>query len=197
MIFRLGVTGGIGSGKSTVCRVFNALGIPVFSADEEAKHIMDNEYDLRGALNNVVGFDLFSSGELDRIRMASVIFNDNSMLARVNHLVHPRVLDKFDSWCDQQDADYTILEAAILFEAGADDRVDKILAVTAPIEERVNRVIERNKMSRDQVLERVKNQMSDEDLLARSDYHIDNSDNSMIIPGVIEIHNIILDLIKR
>ncbi len=197
MIFRLGVTGGIGSGKSTVCKTFNILGIPVFSADEEGRIIMDTDTRLREDLNNLIGEDLYASGELDRVRLASMIFNDNNLLDSVNRLVHPLVFNKYREWCRQQYSDYVIFEAAILFEAGAEEYVDMILAVIAPLEERVKRVMERNRMSREQVMERVKNQISDEEMIERSDFHINNSDNEMIIPAVLEIHNrILLDINK-
>ncbi len=197
MIFRLGVTGGIGSGKSTVCKTFNVLGIPVFSADEEGRIIMDTDTRLRADLNNLIGEDLYASGQLDRVRLASMIFNDNNLLDSVNSLVHPLVFNKYNEWCRQQYSDYVIFEAAILFEAGAEEYVDMILAVIAPLEERVKRVMERNRMSREQVMERVKNQISDEEMIDRSDFHINNSDNEMIIPAVLEIHNrILLDINK-
>ena len=192
MIFRLGVTGGIGSGKSTVCKTFNVLGVPVFSADDESRIIMDTNTQLRDDLNNLIGEDLFASGELDRTKMASIIFNDSSLLGSVNRLVHPLVFSKYKEWCKKQCSDYVIFEAAILFEAGAEEHVDKILAVIAPLEERISRVMKRNKMSREQVMERVKNQISDEEMIKRSDFYINNSDNIMIIPKVIEIHNSIL-----
>jgi len=197
MIFRLGVTGGIGSGKSTVCKTFNVLGVPVFSADEEGRKITDTDTRLRNDLNNLIGEDLYASGELDRVRLASLIFNDNSLLESVNRLVHPLVFDKYRLWCEQQCSAYVIFEAAILFEAGAEAYVDMILAVIAPLEERVKRVMERNMMSREQVMERVKNQISDEEMIERSDFYINNSDNEMIIPRVLEIHNrILLDINK-
>lgn len=197
MIFRLGVTGGIGSGKSTVCRIFKVLDIPVFSADDEARIIMDNNKMIRAELNDITGTELYASGELDRNKLASLIFNDDNLLNRVNNLVHPLVFERYDDWCRQQDADYVIFEVAILFESGADKHVDRILAVTAPREERIDRVMERNKMSREQVMERINNQMKDDEMIKRSDYRIDNSDDSMIIKEVMDIHRDILSDLKK
>lgn len=197
MIFRLGVTGGIGSGKTTVCKTFNVLGVPVFSADEEGRVIMDTDTQLREDLNNLVGEDLYASGGLDRRRLASIIFNDSEMLNKVNNLVHPFVFANYREWCQQQYSDYVIFEAAILFETGAEEHVDKTLAVIAPMEERVKRVMERNKMSRQQVMARVHNQISDEEMIKRSDYHINNSDKEMIIPQVLEIHKGILHYLNK
>jgi len=197
MIFRLGVTGGIGSGKSTVCKTFNVLGIPVFSADEEGRIITDSDPELRDSLNELIGEDMFASGQLDREKLASLIFNDSELLSRVNMLVHPRVLNKYNDWCSRQTSDYIIFEAAILFEAGAEQKVDMTLAVTAPLEERVKRVMERNKMSREQVMERVNNQISDDEIIRRSDFHINNADNEMIIPRVLDIHQKILNHLNK
>lgn len=197
MIFRLGVTGGIGSGKSTVCKVFKVLGIPVFSADDEARIIMDNNKIIRAELKNIIGTDLYASGELDRSKMASIIFNDDNLLNKVNNLVHPLVFDRYDNWCRQQDADYVIFEAAILFESGADKHVDRILAVTATREERINRVMKRNKMSREQVMERISKQMEEDEMIKRSDYRVNNSDDSMIIKKVLDIHRDILSDLKK
>lgn len=195
MIFSLGVTGGIGSGKSTVCRIFKVLGVPVFSADDEAREIMDNRKILRHELEDITGADLYASGKLDREKMASIIFNDDKILKKVNRLVHPLVLDSYDQWCRRQSSDYVIFEAAILFESGAEEHVDRILAVTAPLEERIQRVMERNRMSREQVMERVTNQIRDEEMIIRSDYRVDNSDDSMIIQKVLDIHvDILLQL---
>lgn len=197
MIFRLGVTGGIGSGKSTVCRIFKVLGIPVFSADDEARIIMDNNKMIRAELKNIIGTDLYASGELDRNKLASLIFNDDNLLSRVNSLVHPLVFERYYDWCRQQDADYVIFEAAILFESGAHKHVDRILAVTAPQEERIKRVMERNKMSREQVMDRINKQMEEDEMVKRSDYRVNNSDDSMIIKEVLNIHRDILSDLKK
>lgn len=197
MIFRLGITGGIGSGKSTVCRVFNVLGLPVFSADDEARIIMDTDPGLKEDLSELAGRDLYAGGQLDRNKLASLIFNDRRLLDRVNALVHPRVFSRYHEWCEKQQADYVIFETAILFESGAEKYVDKTLAVAAPLEERIERVMGRNQMSRDQVMERVKNQISEEEIIKRSDYIIDNSENIMIIPQVMDIHKLILNFLKK
>lgn len=197
MIFRLGVTGGIGSGKSTVCKVFNVLGIPVFSADDEGRDIMHTDPELKKNLNELIGEDLYASGKLDREKLASIIFNNRSVLDKVNKMVHPRVLNKYNEWCDKQSSDYVIFEAAVLFEGRAEEHVDKILAVIAPLEERIKRVMERNKVSREQVMERVDNQISEKEMIKRSDFVINNADEKMIIPEVLGIHNKILHDLKK
>lgn len=191
-LFRLGVTGGIGSGKSSVCKVFRLLGIPVFAADEEARLIMENDKGLILRLNSLTGYDLYKSGSLDRVLLASIIFNNGKLLEKVNSLVHPIVFEHFNYWVEKQSSPYVIMEAAILVESGASSLVDKIAVVVAPVEERIQRVIQRNDLTREQVLERINNQMSDETRLKSSHYVINNSENDMLIPAVLSLHEEIL-----
>lgn len=197
MIFRLGVTGGIGSGKSTVCKTFSVLGIPVFSADNEARKIMDTDESLKAKLTEITGEEIYVSGKLDRTKMASIIFNNAGILSKVNELVHPLVLRNFERWCNEQSSAYVIFEVAILFESGAEKHVDRVLAVVAPLEERVQRVVDRNNMSRRQVLERVDKQAGEDELVSRSDYVINNTDDRMILPEILKIHDQILLYINR
>ncbi|MBK7132894.1 MAG: dephospho-CoA kinase [Bacteroidales bacterium] len=194
--FKLGITGGIGSGKTSVCRVFNVLGIPFFSADPEAKLIMDSDTTIMKRINSIAGKDLYEKGALDRMELAKLIFNDNSLLEKVNSLVHPVVFEHFRLWEAKQNSPYVIIEAAIMFESGADKLVDRIATIVAPIEERVDRVKHRNNLSREQVLERMRNQMDDESRIKLSDYVIYNSENDMIIPAILKIHEDILNYIN-
>lgn len=193
---KLGVTGGIGSGKTSVCRVFDALGVPVFSADREAREIMENDIAIISGINSIAGKDLYTNGSLNRMELAAIIFNDNVLLKKVNSLVHPVVFDHFGIWVLEQTAPYVIMEAAILFESGASKIVDKVATVVAPVEQKVERIIRRNELSREQVLERMRNQMDDEARIKLSDYVIHNSENDMIIPAILNIHNDILTIIK-
>jgi dephospho-CoA kinase len=170
---KLGVTGGIGSGKTSVCKVFTVLGIPVFSTDRIAREIMDSDENIIRQINTIAGRDLYSNGCLDRMSLASLIFNNNTLLAP-----------------------YIIMEAAILFESGASKLVDKIATIVAPVEERLIRVTQRSKLSRHQVLERMMNQMDDDTRIKLSDYVIYNSENDMIIPAILEIHEDILKKLK-
>lgn len=193
---KLGVTGGIGSGKTSVCKVFRVLGIPVFSADRVAREIMDSDVEIIRSINSIAGKDMYSNGCLDRMALASVIFNNTTLLEKVNSLVHPAVFEHFARWEKNQTAPYIIMEAAILFESGASKLVDKTATVVAPEEERLSRVTERSKLSRHQVLERIRNQMDDESRIKLSDYVIYNSENDMIIPAILEIHEDILKNLK-
>jgi dephospho-CoA kinase len=190
---KLGVTGGIGSGKTSVCKVFTVLGIPVFSADRAARNIMDGDKDVKEAIKSIAGRDLYSDGALDRVALAALIFNNSNLLGKVNSLVHPVVFEHFATWEKEQSAPYIIMEAAILFESGASKLVDRTATIIAPVEERLNRVMLRSKLSREQVMERMKNQMDDETRIRLSDYIICNSENDMIIPAILKIHEDILE----
>jgi dephospho-CoA kinase len=148
-------------------------------------------------INDIAGKDLYSNGCLDRMALASIIFNNNTLLDRVNTLVHPLVFDSFRIWEKNQAAPYVIMEAAILFESGASKLVDKIATIVAPEEERLTRVTLRSKLSRQQVLERMKNQLDDEARIKLSDYVIYNSENDMIIPAILRIHEDILNSLKK
>jgi dephospho-CoA kinase len=194
--FKLGVTGGIGSGKTSVCRVFSVLSVPVFSADREAQDIMEKDEVIKSKINYISGKDLYADGSLNRMELAKIIFNDRALLDKVNLLVHPAVFDRFRKWVKDQTAPYIIMEAAILFESGGSKFVDKVATVVAPVEQRIGRVIARNKLSRDQVMERMRNQMDDEMRIKLSDYIINNSENDMIIPPILSIHDDILKLIN-
>jgi dephospho-CoA kinase len=192
--FKVGVTGGIGSGKSTVCRVFSVIGIPVFSADDEARVIMDSEEDVRKQVNQLAGSDMYKAGTLNRVEMARLIFNNREMLMGMNRIIHPVITRRFMKWKEKQDAPYVIFEAAILFETGTSKLLDKVITVTAPVDERIERVVKRNSLTREQVMERINNQSDDQVKISLSDYVISNCENDMIIPVILRIHEELLKL---
>ena len=194
---KLGVTGGIGSGKTTVCKVFTVLGIPVFSADAEARTIQDSDSEIMDKINILAGKDLYLTGKLDRPELARLIFNDKALLEKVNALIHPVVFRNFRKWVSEQDSPYTIMEAAILFESGVYRFMDKILTVVTPIEERIKRLVKGNMLTLEQVMERINNQIDDDSRIKQSDYVIFNSENDMIIPSIMGIHKEILNLYKK
>jgi dephospho-CoA kinase len=197
MARRLGVTGGIGSGKTTVCRIFKVLGVPVFVADIEARWLMNTDHAIRQEINAITGEDLYTTGELDRKELARLIFNRPELLRQVNASVHPAILRIFDEWAGKSEAPYVIMEAAILFEAKADVLVDRVAAISAPVEERIARVMGRNDLSREEVLERINNQLEDDEREEQSYYVINNADNEMIIPEILKIHDDMLRLAER
>jgi dephospho-CoA kinase len=194
---KLGITGGIGSGKTTVCKVFTVLGIPVFSADDEAKRIQDNDKTIQSGINSFAGRDLFPGGKLDRPELAKLIFNNKDLLDKVNSIVHPAVFNSFNEWIEKQDSPYSIMEAAILFESGAYRLMDRILTVVTPMEERIERLVRGKTFSREQIIERIRNQTDDESRIIRSDFVIFNSDNDMVIPAILGIHKEMLKLSEK
>jgi len=197
MTRRLGVTGGIGSGKTTVCRIFRVLGVPVFVADVAARQLMNSDTNIRSQINAIAGEDLYTTDELDRKELARLIFNKPDLLHRVNAAIHPAVLRIFDEWAENSEAPYVIMEAAILFEAKADVLVDRVVAISAPLEERIARVMGRNELSREEVMERINNQLEDDEREEQSYYVINNADNEMIIPEILKIHDDMLRLAGR
>ena len=197
MAKRLGVTGGIGSGKTTVCRIFRVLGVPVFVADKVARQLMNSDPAIRDAINSITGKDMYMSGELDRKDLARIIFNKPEILRMVNGAVHPAVLHMFDEWATQSEERYVIMEAAILFEARADMLVDRVATVSAPVEERIARVMGRNDLSREEVLDRINNQLEDDEREEQSYYVINNADNEMIMPEILKVHDDMLRFSER
>jgi dephospho-CoA kinase len=197
MTKRLGVTGGIGSGKTTVCRIFRVLGVPVFMADEVARNLMNTDSDITRGIKSIAEKDLYTGGELDRRELARLIFNQPDLLRRVNAIVHPAVLRNFEQWTSALDVPYVIMEAAVLFESNADKTVDRVVSVSAPVEERISRVMGRSGMSRIEVLDRINNQLEDEEREEQSYYIINNADNEMIIPEILKIHDDMLRLAGR
>jgi len=185
---KLGVTGGIGSGKTTVCKMFEVLGIPVFYADDEAKKIQDTNPEIREQINLLAGRDLYSAGYLDRPELAKIIFGNKVLLAEINSIIHPLVFSLFEEWVTRQDSPYSVMEAAILFESGAFRMMDRIATVVTPIEERIERLLKGNRMTREQITSRMINQIDDESRIRQSDFIIYNSENDMIIPAVLGIH---------
>lgn len=188
MAIKVGITGGIGSGKSTICTVFKVLGAPVFEADAEAKRLMDTNEVIKTGLIDLFGEDIYTqNGTLDRKRLAGIIFNDKLKLEKVNALVHPVVLSEFLNWAEKQNVPYVIHEAAILFESGFYKMMDYTILVTAPVDERINRVTKRDNVNLEQVKERMNKQWTDEQKKPLADVEFTTNDESLIIPQLIKI----------
>ena len=188
-MIKVGITGGIGSGKSVVCSVFDKLGIPVFSADNAAIALMEKNQLVKTRLIALLGNDIYlKNGALDRKKMAGIIFNDQIVLRKVNEIVHPAVRNEFNSWAEKQTSVYVVQEAAILFESGQTGFFDKIVLVIAPLEMRIERVMQRDNTTRDKVLERMKNQWPDTKKIEQSDFVVLNDNSAMVLPQILEIH---------
>ncbi|HCY42177.1 MAG TPA: dephospho-CoA kinase [Prolixibacteraceae bacterium] len=187
-MIKVGITGGIGSGKSTACRVFSILGIPVFIADLAAKQLMNTSSEIRDQLIRVFGKEVYLPDRtIDRKYLAGIVFNDPSLLARLNSIVHPVVRKAFDDWCSTKQAPYVLHEAAILFESGFYKNMDKTITVATKLEERIKRVTKRDHLSEELVMQRIKNQMSDAEKIKLADFVICNNEDELIIPQIIEI----------
>lgn len=187
-MIKIGITGGIGTGKSTVCRIFQMLGIPVYNADAEAKMLMINDNTLKSSIINLLGHECYLNNELNRVYIASKVFNDKKLLKKLNGLVHPIVKNDFIKWCEKQHTSYLIYEAALMIESGSYKLLDKIIVVTAPFEQRIARVCERDKVDREKVLGRINNQLSQEDMLKYADHVIINNGKMSLIKQVHELH---------
>ena len=186
----LGVTGGIGSGKSLVCRIFSVMGIPVFEADAEAKKILMSDPHVMKNLHQVFGDEAFTDGVPDRKKIAAIVFTDPGKLQKLNGIIHPAVANAFDTWMkDHMDASFVIREAAILIESGSYKTTDKVLVVTASEETRVQRVMKRDKVTAEQVRARMKNQLSEQERLSYADFVINNDGHEMLIPQVLKVYN--------
>lgn len=191
----IGLTGGIGSGKTTVAKMFQDLGVPVYIADEEAKKLNDTSKTIIKGLKKLLGGTIYSAdGKLNRKKMASMIFNDAELLAKVNNLIHPEVAKHFEKWTALQTVPYVLKEAAILFESGSHKNCDKVILVTAPEEIRIKRVMNRDKVSREEVLSRMKNQWSEEEKRKLSDFIIENTDIAHTYSQVETLH---MNLLKN
>lgn len=188
---KIGVTGGIGAGKSIVCRIFSVLGVPVYDADTRAKQVMVQDAVLVRQLKGHFGEETYAAdGSLNRAYLANQVFADEEKLALLNSLVHPRVGLDFDKWLGQYlHAPYVIKEAALIFEAGSYKGLDGVIAVSAPEELRIRRTIIRDEhRSRQQIEEIIGKQLKEEERLSRSDYKIVNDDKTLIIPQVLRLH---------
>lgn len=189
----VGLTGGIGSGKSTAAQIFGFLSVPVYEADAASKRLIDEDLQLQSELAQLLGQDIVKKERIDRSLMASRIFSDQNLLAQTNALIHPAVARDFERWKVQYETSpYVIREAAILFESGSYHDCSKVIVVSAPAEMRIARVMQRNGISRAEVLERMKNQWSEEEKLSRADYVIYNNLRQSVIKQILAIHEDII-----
>ena len=183
----IGLTGGIGSGKSVVAKIFSTLGSPVFNADDEATRIMQTSPEIKSKLIQQFGMDIYNESGLDKEKLASIVFDDPFQLQLLNAIVHPVTIQAAKDWAAKQTSPYVIKEAALIFESGAADGLLKVIGVTAPLSLRTHRVMQRDGITKDQVDARMRNQISDTIKMRLCDYVIDNNNQQMVIPQVLEI----------
>ena len=187
-MYKVGITGGIGSGKSTVCRMLAERGIALYDADSRAKELMSTSEPLRRALIENFGAETFTADGLNRAYLAEMVFNNAEQLRLLNSLVHPAVIADFEAWAEEQEGHYVVFESAILFESGLESKVDSVVAVMAPESLRVERVMARDGHTREQVMARINNQMSDDERSDRAKYSIINIGIEELEEDVEQLH---------
>jgi dephospho-CoA kinase len=194
-MLKVGITGGIGSGKTTVCGIFEILGVPVFNADMQAKSIMVTDTSLITSIKKEFGEEsYFSSGKLNKEYLANKVFNNREALKKLNSLVHPATIRAFNVWALQQKTAYVIKEAAILIESGSYQDCDFVIVVTSPEDIRIARVIDREGVNEKDVRSRMNKQMSEEEKVNIADFIIVNDDKTAIIPQVLKLHEYFVNI---
>lgn len=191
----IGLTGGIGSGKSTVAKIFETLGIPVYYADEAARTLMNSDSEVITAVKKKFGEESYNNGELNRSYIASIVFNDAHKLDVLNSITHPATIAHAKKWMQQQNAPYTIKEAALIFEAGSSEGLDYVIGVYAPQALRLRRVIDRDKTTREEVVKRMNRQINEEMKMKLCDFVITNDEQHLVIPQVVALHEKFLSII--
>jgi dephospho-CoA kinase len=197
-MIKVALTGNIGSGKSTVIRIFESLGIPVFHADKEAK-LLYKRQDVKDAVRSAFGDAAFNnSGEVDFKKLAGIVFKDKEALKKINEIIHPLVNQQYNKWLEEyQEIPYTLHEAAIVFENNLEHHYDVIINVSAPTHIRMERVLKRDGITTEQFYERANKQWSEEEKNKRSDFVIINDGKRFLIPQVLEIHESLLKTAKE
>ena len=191
LLLRIGITGGIGSGKSTVARIFSLLGVPVYNADERAKWLMVHDENLISNIITQFGQDSYIDGQLNRQYLAEKVFKDELLVEKLNTLVHPAVASDFADWSSNYSSGYVLKEAALLFETGSYNELDATILVASPIELRIKRIEKRDpQRSREQIENIISRQIAIDEALSLADYVIDNDDSKLLIPQVLGLHRL-------
>ncbi|MDG1099560.1 MAG: dephospho-CoA kinase [Bacteroidia bacterium] len=193
-MLRLGVTGGIGVGKSTVCQIFSCLGVPIYDADQRAKALYSENLKLQKELIQKYGTAIYKNGAINTELLGKIIFTDKQELQWLNALVHPLIFEDYEHWCQQnEDAIYTIKEAAIMFESDSDKNVDAVIGVFSPEALRMERVMARDGSVEEEIRSRMSKQMPQEDLLGRCQFYIHNDSENSLISQVIGLHKTFIE----
>lgn len=196
-MLRVGITGGIGSGKSTVARIFEVLGIPVYYADDAAKRMMNENEELKEKIKHQFGSDVYTDGKLNRKRLAEIVFNAPEKLEQLNALTHPATIKDAENWMKKQTTPYSIKEAALIFESGAQEHLDHVIGVTAPAPLRIQRTMQRDGITREEVIARMNKQMDENIKMKLCDFVLRNDEQELLLPQVIALHEKLLSLAKK
>ncbi|MDB3868875.1 dephospho-CoA kinase [Bacteroidia bacterium] len=193
---RIGITGGMGAGKSTLCKIFNQIGIPIYDADSRAKWLMNNDSELKEAVRTSFGWDSYTrKDDLNRDYLAKVVFNNEEKLKVLNGIVHPAVMKDFKFWTNEhKNEPYSLKEAALLFESNSYKILHKVIVINSPIETRIERVVKRDHVKREDVLKRIENQSTDRERMEKADWIIYNDGVHSLIEQAMKIHQDILSI---
>ena len=193
---RIGITGGMGAGKSTVCKIFSQIGISIYDADSRAKWLMNNNPELKEAIRKSFGWDSYTrKDDLNRDYLAKVVFNNEEKLKNLNSIVHPAVMKDFELWTQEhKDEPYSLKEAALLFESDSYKNLHKVIVINSPIETRIERVVKRDHVKREDVLKRIENQSTDRERMEKADWIIYNDGINSLIEQAMKIHRQILGI---
>ncbi|MGY5353291.1 dephospho-CoA kinase [Wenyingzhuangia sp. IMCC45467] len=191
----VGITGGIGSGKSTVLELFKSLGVPIYQADVEAKNIMIHSHEVKTSIIHLLGEKSYQNNELNRTYIAQKVFNNKELLQQLNAIVHPAVHKHFKDFVAEQTAPYLVYENAILYENKSEHFCDKVVVIAADLEDRISRVMKRDKVDREAVLARMDNQWSQEEKIKKADYVIHNNNLNKLEHDVQELHHQLLKIV--
>lgn len=194
MTLRIGLTGGIGSGKSTIAKVFEVLGIPVYYADEEAKRLMNEDAVLKEQIIRHFGPAAYPAGKLDRKYLAGIVFKDPAKLELLNSLVHPATIRDGEEWMQRQTTPYAVKEAALIFESGSQSHLDYVIGVSAPDALRIHRTIQRDHITREEVIARMNKQIKQVIKMRLCDFVVVNDEQNAVIPQVLSLHENLLTL---
>lgn len=193
-MLRIGLTGGLGSGKSTVAHIFEVLGIPVYYADSASKRLMNEDEKVKEAVQTAFGKQVYTEDKLDRKYLAEIVFADKKKLEILNSIVHPAILRDADDWMSKQITPYIIKEAALIFESGSHQSLDYVIGVKAPLPLRLQRAMKRDNISKEDAMARINRQISEEIKMRLCDFVIVNDEQQMVIPQVLELHENLLKL---
>jgi dephospho-CoA kinase len=195
-MLKIGLTGGIDSGKTTVAKVFQVFQVPVLDADAVAKQLMEEDASLIQSITNQFGANAFVNGKLNRSFIANIVFKDGKALQQLNAIVHPATIAYAQKWITEQQAPYVVKEAALFFESGTDKEMDYMVGVTAPLELRISRVMHRDNISREAVLNRMSKQMPENEKMAKCHFVIQNNEEELLKPQVFQLHSHFFSLSK-
>lgn len=193
-MLKVGLTGGIGSGKSTVAKLFEKLGIPVYYADAEAKRVMNEDPELKSGIISVFGKEAYIDDALNRKYIASIVFNNKEKLATLNAIVHPATIRHGELWMQSQTGPYAIKEAALIFESGVNRYLDYVIGVSAPVSLRTGRIIARDMITEEAVESRMQNQLNEAEKMRRCDFVIVNDEFTLVMPQVLQLHEQLLQI---